>query len=41
MLEFYIQSRKRWKNRSLNKRRRALLNGMSSEGEPLWAGPHP
>ncbi|WOL31519.1 hypothetical protein [Microcoleus phage My-WqHQDG] len=40
MLEFYIQSRKRWKNRSLNKRRRALLNGMSSEGEPLWDGPY-
>ena len=40
MLEFYIQNRKRWKDRSLNKRRRALLNGMSSEGEPLWAGPY-
>ena len=40
MLEFYIQNRKRWKNRSLNKRRRALLNSMSTEGEPLWAGPY-
>jgi hypothetical protein len=40
MLEFYIQNCKRWKDRSLNKRRRALLNGMSSEGEPLWPGPY-
>jgi hypothetical protein len=40
MLEFYIQNRKRWKDRSLNKRRRALLNGMYAEGEPLWAGPY-
>lgn len=40
MLEFYIQNRKRWKNRSLNKRRRVLLNSLSAEGEPLWAGPY-
>jgi hypothetical protein len=38
MLEFYIQNRKRWKDRSLNKRRRALLNGMSTEGEATWSG---
>ena len=38
-MEFYIQNRKRWKDRSLNKRRRALLNGMYSDGEPLWAQP--
>lgn len=40
MLEFYIQNPKRWRDRSLNKRRRVLLNDMSSEGEPLWPGPY-
>lgn len=39
MLEFYSQGRKRWKDRSLTKRRRALLNRLGVE-DIEWAGPY-